>query len=322
MAVRKRPTGIDWEYFVEGWYACDHLGKIALARSYDVSYDTAKHWVSENGATKAPKVFPPVELQEKPMGNSPLILRTVKAMTRAAVVGDFHHPFDDARLSTLVEDFIVEQNPDILIFNGDLNDFYQVSVFDKDPRRLGDLQKDLNKTKAMFAKYRKRLPNTRFIFIEGTHEHRWFKYLRQNAPALANLDGTNITELYKLNDYGVEFVPFEQGLLVNGSFLILHGDVVSKWSAMTAKRQFEKQGGSGIHNHTHRGGSFIHSNRFGEYGWYENFCMCTLNPDWVANPDWHHGMSFVTFDNTNKFFVEQLPIVNYDFIYGGRLYSG
>lgn len=55
---RKKPEGEDLQAFVEEWYASDHIGKVALAeKEYNVSYDTAKHWVSESGlAQKKPKM--------------------------------------------------------------------------------------------------------------------------------------------------------------------------------------------------------------------------------------------------------------------------
>ena len=59
MAKRKRPEGKDWEDFVEDWYVCKHQGKVSLAEDFGVSYDTAKHWVSESGATR--KQVEPVE---------------------------------------------------------------------------------------------------------------------------------------------------------------------------------------------------------------------------------------------------------------------
>ncbi len=52
MTNSKKPTGQDWEWFVDSWYSSDHNGKVKLAAQFGVSYDTMKHWVSESGSTR------------------------------------------------------------------------------------------------------------------------------------------------------------------------------------------------------------------------------------------------------------------------------
>lgn len=54
---KKKPEGEAWISFVNAWYEADHEGKVALAESMDAAYDTAKHWVSESGATQKPKDY-------------------------------------------------------------------------------------------------------------------------------------------------------------------------------------------------------------------------------------------------------------------------
>jgi len=322
MTQSKKPTGAEWEHFVDLWYNLDHDGKVALASKKEVTYDTAKHWVSNSGSTRKQveqKIF--TFAPQTPRVNVPLKLQTTAPMTTVAILGDTHNPYQDNEVVFAVETFLTELQPDYLIYNGDINDFYQVSVFAKDPSRLGQLQSDIDITTAMFRRHNNSLPNTKKILIEGTHENRWFKYLQNAAPALANLNATNINELYQLKTFDIDFVPFERGVLINGVFLVLHGDIASAHSSYTAKRHYEKHGGNGMCNHTHRGGSYYKRDRFGIWGWWENFCLCQLNPDWIQNPDWTHGFSLVHFNNQNRFWVEQIPIINGNFIYNGILWG-
>lgn len=51
---RKQPAGKAWDEFVAKWYCKDHEGKVALAKEYGVTFGTAKHWVSDSGATQIP----------------------------------------------------------------------------------------------------------------------------------------------------------------------------------------------------------------------------------------------------------------------------
>jgi len=318
---RLRPEGKEWEAFVDAWYLADHDGKLNLSTYYGVSYDTSKHWVSDTGATRKQVEDEPSFQTKMTHTNLPLRLNTGSDMTTFAVLGDTHNPYQDNETLANVEQFLEEIQPNYLVYNGDLNDFYQVSVFDKDPSRLGSLQSDLDVTTRMFERHSNMLPNTKKLFVEGTHEHRWFKYLRLHAPALANLDGTSVTELYKLKEFDITYVPFEQGVLINGVFLLLHGDIISSHSSYTAKRHYEKHGGSGMCNHTHRGGSFYKRDRFGIWGWWENFCLCNLNPDWIQNPDWQQGFSLIHFTVHKRFWVESIPIINHKFLYGGKVYG-
>ena len=251
----------------------------------------------------------------------PLRLNLREGMKTIAVVGDQHKPFDDKRTLDIIDEFLQELQPDYLIYNGDLCDFYQVSVFAKDPARLGYLQRDINKVKLTFAKHEVILPNTVKIMTGGTHEFRFEKFLWSKASELSSLHCLSIQELYHLKEYNIQYIPFEKGLLINGVFLILHGNVVSIHSAYSAKRLYEKHGGCGITNHTHRGGSFYKRDRFGTWGWWENFCTCSLNPDWIQNPNWQQGFSLVHFTDHKRFWVEQIPIIDHSFLYGGRVYK-
>jgi len=52
---KKKPERKEWEQFVADWQSSDHVGKLAIANSYGVRYDTAKHWISENGASVTPQ---------------------------------------------------------------------------------------------------------------------------------------------------------------------------------------------------------------------------------------------------------------------------
>ena len=302
---------------MECWNSYDHAGKKALAAQFGATYDTAKHWVSE-GVTDSQT---PPQYPNPDTISSPLELRVSRETQTIAVIGDTHNPYQDERAVNLMEELLEEVQPDYLVYNGDVNDFYQVSEFAKDPSRLGRLQLDINSTKDMFTRHKVMLPNTTQILIEGTHEHRWRQFLQKHAPAISGLDCTDLKSLLGLERLGIQQVEFERGLLVNGLFLILHGDTASAHSSYTAKKMSDEHGGSGICNHTHRGGSFYKRDRFGTFGWWENFCLCGLNPDWTQNPNWVQGFSLVHFTAGDRFWVEQIPIIKGKMLYRGKLYE-
>ncbi len=257
------------------------------------------------------KVKPPVE---------PLRLKTNAGFETMAVINDTQHPHHDEKALDLVERFLADLQPDYLAYNGDMCDFYQISRFDKDPARITDLQSDINSMKAMYRRNRKAMPNTRMFEIDGNHEDRWQKFLWSKASELSSLTCLTLDELFDLKEYEIERVHYERGLMINGIFLTIHGDISSVHSGYTAKRMYEKHGGCGICGHCHRGGSYFKRDRFGTWGWWENFCLCSLHPDWIQNPNWVQGFSLVHFHGS-RFWVEQIPILGHSFIYGGKLYE-
>lgn len=241
-------------------------------------------------------------------------------METAVILNDTHNPYEDKVVLSLVEQFLGELQPAYLWYDGDSNDFYPLSKFDKNPERLVNLQGDLDSTSKMFARHRKVLPNTRMIHIDGNHEDRLRRHLWSKDPALSSLRALELNELLGFKENEIAEVGYEEGLLVNGVFLVIHGNIASIHSGYTAKRMYERHGGNGICGHCHRGGSYYKRDRFGTWGWWENFCLCDLDPDYIQNPNWTQGFSIVHF-RKRRFWIEQVPIIDAKFIYGGRLYG-
>ena len=241
-------------------------------------------------------------------------------MEKALIWGDIHAPYEDKAVMALVEQFLFECQPDYLIYGGDSQDFYPLSKFDKNPGRLTNLQGDLDSTSRMFARHRKLIPNARMIHIDGNHEDRLRRHLWSKDPELSSLRCLDLGKLLAFDENEISEVGYEKGLLINGVFLALHGDIASIHSGYTAKRMFEKHGGNGMCGHCHRGGWYEKRNRFGFWGWWENFCLCDLDPDYIQNPNWAQGFSVVHFLK-KRFYVEQVPVIDEKFIYGGRLYG-
>ena len=251
--------------------------------------------------------------------NIPLKLNTAKEKLTIAFLTDTQNPYQDEKTMDLVERVLDEIEFQYLIYGGDVNDFYQISSFDKNPSRVDNFQSDIDSTKVMFRRHHQRYTGVEKKLLEGNHEYRLQRFLWSNAPALSSLNCLTVPELFKLDEFNIEFISYEQGLMVNDTFLMLHGDIASIHSGYTAKRMYEKHGGCGISGHCHRGGSFYKRDRFGTWGWWEGFCLCHLNPDWIKNPNWVQGFSLIHFLG-KRFWVEQIPIIDHTLMYGGKVY--
>jgi hypothetical protein len=252
--------------------------------------------------------------------NIPLKIKTGAEPKTVAIVQDLHVPYHDATALALVEGFLGEIQPDYLLYPGDVYDFYAISDFDKNPNRLGKMQEELDITKMILERHNALLPKTIKKLLLGNHEDRLRRFLWTKAPELATLRCLTIEELLGLKNLDIELIAYEQGLMINDVFLVLHGNIASIHSGYTAKRMYEKHGGCGICGHCHRLGSYYKRDRFGIWGWWENGCICHLNPDWIKNPNWVQGFSLVHFQD-DRFWVEQVPIIKGKFMYGGRIYG-
>ena len=238
----------------------------------------------------------------------------------ALIFCDPHIPFQDQRVIREVELFMEELQPDMIVYPGDVGDWYGISSFDKNPNRANHLQSDLSSVGAMFKRQRELCPDAKMIMEDGNHEDRLRRYLWGKSPALASLDCLTVEGLYKLKDYDIQHIPYEEGLRVNGNFMITHGSLIRAHAGYTAKGMSDKHGGSGIHGHSHRLGSYYKRNSFGIYGWWEGGCLCQMEPDWITNPNWQQGFSLVHFKR-DRFWTEQCQIIERKFMYAGRTYG-
>jgi len=234
-----------------------------------------------------------------------------------AFVGDLHVPFHDEKLIALLFVFLKYFKPDKLWLMGDLVDWYQVSHFSKDPKRVVKLQEDLNTANAFLDDVQKLV--SKIELFGGNHEFRMIKYLREH-PELSSLDVLKVQALLKLGERGIHYHPYMRPPLKYHTLQIHHGSLVRKYSGWTAKGHFEKYGGNGIIGHSHRGGNFIKRTSAGICGWYENMCMCSLDPEYLDFADWVQGWSVGYFTKKDLFHLEQIPIIDHKFLFQGRLF--
>ena len=161
------------------------------------------------------------------------------------VLSDIHFPYQDDKAIKAVYKFLEQYPVDTIILNGDILDFYDVSSFDKDPERINSLQEEINLAQKFFKKLRDLSPNGRIVFVKGNHEQRIERYLKKH-PELYSLDALKLPNLLGLDKFNIEYK--DKGFKL-GSLKIIHGDMVRKFSAYTARGELEKHDSSGISSH-------------------------------------------------------------------------
>lgn len=226
-------------------------------------------------------------------------------MRKFVLLSDIHFPYEDKKALSCAIDFISNYKIDDIILNGDILDFYDCSKYDKDPRRIQGLQKEINKAQEFFALLREIQPEARIVFLKGNHEDRLERYLKRH-PELFSLDVLKLPNLLNLKEYNIKYYPEDFKL---GPLFITHGSIVRKFSGMSAKEEMLKNDSSGISGHTHRLNAFYRKTPSRYLAWYESGCLCDINPDYVHNPDWQQGFIYGEVGR-ESFRVSTVPISN------------
>lgn len=239
--------------------------------------------------------------------------KTIKVVS----ISDLHIPYQNQKMVDAFIKLCGDEQPDKIILNGDIVDFYELSSFDKNPQRIFDLQDELDTCKDFLFNLRHACPDSEIIYIIGNHEDRLRRYLWKNATALSSLKALKFEELLGLSLLNVKLE--EVSHTVNG-FKYKHGDVVRSHGSYSAKAEFERELASGESGHTHRVGSYCKTTEAGAYGWFESGCACGLNPEYInGTPNWQNSFTVRYFDD-NAYDTHQVFVNKGKFRFNGKVY--
>lgn len=244
---------------------------------------------------------------------------------KAVAITCLHAPYHDERLFKLLLQFLQHFKPDYLFLLGDISDWYPISNFNKNPKRLNDLGNELKCTRKLLKEICKASPASKKKLIKGNHEDRLRRYLWKH-PEIASLgeEFLNIPQLLKLKDYGIAYS--EKGFDYH-SIYIAHGHRLSKYSAYSAKLAMDDNTCNLIQGHSHRGGTHYKTvwrrGKCKQYVAHEAFCMCSLNPEYIDRPNWQHGWICIYTDPKSDYFqIMPVCVVDYKFQFNGKMFNG
>lgn len=233
------------------------------------------------------------------------------------LLSDLQIPWQDKKAVELALTFAEEIQPHGVVLNGDIVDCYDLSDFDKNPKRDFSQEGEIRESGELMERLAK-VTKERW-YIQGNHEDRLRRTLWRN-PKLAHIPHLQFENL--LPTRGVR-VPTQLygGVLKLGRLLVTHGSSVSKHSGWSARAHFEKYGQSVLIGHTHRQGMYVKTNARGTHYSYEGGCLCRLDPEYITHPDWQHGFSVVRVEDNGQFSVQLIPILNRTLYYGGDRFT-
>lgn len=238
------------------------------------------------------------------------------------VLNDIHFPFHDRPvIDELVVPFVKELKPKGIHLNGDITDHFQLSDFDKNPLTRTTVKTEI----VLLGAFLKQLRNVELKYLKGgNHEDRWRRYLWAHAPALVDTGAVDYDKVFHLADYGFQYQPYGEKSWI-GKLMLTHGHHCRKHSSETARAHFQQYGCSVMVGHTHRLGSFYHTNVNGPHVCYENGHLSDVEKaEYTKDPDWQQGFSVVQVMEDGVFNVEQIKVLEVggrkQFIYGGERY--
>lgn len=238
----------------------------------------------------------------------PFVLNT--GMTRDAkvdVLGDIHVPYHSKSAVTAALDKMDQDEPDVIILNGDTLDFYKLSRFMKDPR-CRDAKKEIGVANELLDALDERFPKARKIWKDGNHEERLDHYIMSNAPEIYNLAKAEVSilKLLELAERGWEYVT-EKRPIYAGKLTILHGHeyptpVLGPVNA--ARGLFLRTKASALVNHHHQVSEHTEGDVRGKpIATWSVGCLCELHPAYARFNKWSHGYARVMLSPDGDFQV-------------------
>ncbi len=210
-------------------------------------------------------------------------------------LSDTHVPYHDKdALEAAVKFAKRRHKPDVLLLNGDYGDFYNISRFERDPKRR-DLKSEIETQKQGLQWLRSQFRNARFVYKFGNHEERWDKFIWNKAVELWNIDAIQLHNILEFEKLGIERVGDQP--IMAGELPILHGHELPRGMASPvnhARGAFLRTLHSLLVGHGHRTSTHCEPDMFGkEVTTWSQGCLCELTPPYMRISKWNWGFSVI-----------------------------
>lgn len=238
---------------------------------------------------------------------------------KVAVLSDIHLPYEDTKAVALTKAFLADWRPNVIILNGDICDFYQVSSYDKDNKKRPSFQEELDYADNWLAQLSVDFSDSEIIMTEGNHCNRLSRYLTKNAGSLKSLNALTVEELLGLKRKGIKWVSGDQDIHI-GDLMIMHGQSSRKDAGSSVRHHYSMYGSSILIGHIHRGSVAYKRTKQGVATLIENPCLCDISVDYCRFPDWVQGFTTLVFSG-DIFSAQTRLIQNYTLITDNKVYS-
>lgn len=220
---------------------------------------------------------------------------TVKESGKFFVSSDWHVPYHDDKAIEAALRFAVDAGCEHFYLNGDGIDFYQLSRFERDPRRRSTA-KELSVFWDVIDEVLPHFSGSKFYKL-GNHEDRLTKQVWKSTPQLAVLKRFNVDEVLELGKRGLRVIHSKQ-LAKLGEWWLLHGHELSNQASSpvsVSRGVLTRVKTNAIVGHWHKTSTHVDTNNLLNKVTvcHSLGCLCDRSPDYAVVNDWNPGFAII-----------------------------
>jgi predicted phosphodiesterase len=253
----------------------------------------------------------------------------IRPLLMALGLPDMHAPHQDQKAIELALKIFYmlggAENPENeIILYGDVAELASCTSHPQDPDLVTNLKAEVRAVQKLLKFFESRFPNNKLVYIEGNHEYRFHRYLRDKAPALFG-----ITEFDKL--LGLDgrknwtYVPYGH----KQKYCPLGTDIFIKHEpeGSSAKAALNNASVSHLYGHTHRIDHFTKTRLDGQRIFAGSpGCLIDVNAKIFnyqkRNSQWRQGFHLIFKDpESGRYWIDLVEINDGKAMYGGVIYE-
>jgi predicted phosphodiesterase len=276
------------------YYRCTHV-KLHLSQLKDKKFTQQK---------PEPPKLPPSEKENK----ETYIL--AKANNNILLISDIHAPYHDNEAIEAALNYGIEKKVNTVLINGDLIDFYQLSRFEKDPRKR-NAAFEIKAAKEILEYIRYKFPTQTIIYYMGNHDHRFTKYMVQKAPELLDIPEFDLYHILGLQKLNIIHLTNNRGWKC-GKLNGRHGhEFLGGGGVFPGRSYYLKAKDNIICSHVHRT-SYYPAKNLGKsiQAGITIGCLSDLDPDYNPQNEYNHGFAVIQVLDNGNFSVDNKTIID------------
>ena len=228
---------------------------------------------------------------------------------KTGVIADLHIPYHNILAINLMIDFFIKEKIDSLLINGDLIDFYMLSKYGHDPRKIG-IKAELEITENILDILQEHL-KVKIFYKLGNHDERLEKYLIAKAPEIFGIREFHLEILLKCGQRNIDVIDDKRRVMIGG-LSVWHGHELNIKSAIVnpARTLYNKVFISSMISHLHVPSQ--HNEKRGDkhiVGCWSTGHLGDESPDYATVNKWILGFSKVDHEE-KEFEVSNYKIIN------------
>lgn len=226
------------------------------------------------------------------------------------ILSDIHFPYHDKRALEIALDYGLKNGCTHLLLNGDIFDCYQMSRFDKDPRKR-HFADELNMVRDFLKQCASAFKHV--YWKNGNHDERFEKYMMIKAPELLDLPEFRLEEMLHCGELGVHYIT-DKRIIDVGHLSIIHGHEflgATSQAVNPARGLYLKTSESCIIGHLHKSSSHTEKTLSGKIiTTWSTGCLCDMHPEYARINKWNLGFAIVEVKKNGTYRVHNKSIYN------------